>query len=517
MMNRNAPKASGPPALNQATSPFSRRRRSVAARGLWVALPLVLAMVSLLSLLVGFAEQVQAHEQEPPPPLSRLPACQPAATTCSWADLSRRDWGAVRPFPPGDAKRVPLDIDELEVRDDLQPLSDLPCTNRFAGMYPCQNVDLLAFVPLSLMGADEGNTLWGWVDPQTQQEYVIAGVQNGSVFIDISNPTAPRYVGKLPTHTGISLWRDIKVYADHVFIGSDLNGPHGMQVYDLTHLRTLTGTAPVTLTADAHYGGFGASHNLVINSETGFLYAVGSDTCSSGLHMVDIRTPISPTFAGCYSEDGYVHDAQCVVYHGPDARYAGRELCFNSSAASLTVVDVTDKQNPVRLAQTTWQGLGYVHQGWLTADQRYLLLDDELDEKYFFHNARTYVFDMVDLTAPRLMGYHEADNTAIDHNLYISGTLVYQANYASGLRILQMGNLGRARLREVGYFDTYPGSDIPRFTGAWSPYPFFPSGVVAVNTIDRGLFILRPTLVLEPFVDQEVFLPLVGTAPAPEP
>jgi choice-of-anchor B domain-containing protein len=178
----------------------------------------------------------------------------------------------------------------------------------------------------------------------------------------------------------------------------------------------------------------------------------------------------------------------------------------------LAVVDVTDKQAPIRLATTIWPGLGYVHQGWLTADQRYFLLDDELDEQRFDHNARTYVFDMLDLNAPLLVGYHEAANTAIDHNLYISGTLVYQANYSSGLRVLQSGNLGRARLRELAYFDTYPGSDVPVFTGAWSPYPFFPSGVVAVNTIDRGLFLLRPNFVVEPFVDQEVFLPLVWAA-----
>jgi hypothetical protein len=75
---------------------------------------------------------------------------------------------------------------------------------------------------------------------------------------------------------------------------------------------------------------------------------------------------------------------------------------------------------------------------------------------------------------------------------------------------LQIGNLARARLREVAYFDTYPGSNDPEFTGAWSPYPFFPSGVVAVNTIDRGLFLLRPQVQEAPFEDWELFLPWVA-------
>ncbi|HMN28743.1 MAG TPA: choice-of-anchor B family protein, partial [Caldilineaceae bacterium] len=370
-------------------------------------------------------------------------------------------------------------------------------------------VDLLAFLPVTPFGDGNGNTLWGWVDPETGQEYVIMGLRNGSAFVEITNPLAPRYVGKLPSRTETSPWRDMKVYADYAFIGSDHNGAHGTHVFDLAHLRTMTGTTPITLTADATYDGFGASHNLVINTQSGFLYAVGSDTCDGGLHMVDIRNPLAPQAAGCYSTDGYIHDAECVIYNGPDTAYTGRELCFNASAVQLTVVDVADKRAPVRLSRVTWPGLGYVHQGWLTSDQRYLLVNDEFDERFYMHNAFTYVFDMADVEQPLLMGRYQANNPAIDHNLYISGTLVYEANYTSGLRILEMGNLARARLREVGYFDTYPGSDAPEFTGAWSPYPFFPSGVVAVSTIDRGLFLVRPRIQETPFEDWELFLPLV--------
>lgn len=468
-----------------------------------------LAVAALAALFLGLPQPLRAHDQKPAPPMALLPACRVERTSCSYADLSRRDWGVVRPFPLSNVFNIPLDLDEVKVREEFEPLADVPCDGGFAGIYPCRNVDLLAFLPITLFGDDSGNTLWGWVDPDTRQEYVIVGMRNGSAFVEISDPTNPRYVGKLPTHTGYSHWRDMKVYGNHAYIVADKNGAHGMQVFDLTRLRSLTETTPITLTADAHYDGFRESHNIVVNEESGFLYAVGTETCSGGLHMVDIRTPATPIFAGCYTTDGYVHDAQCVIYRGPDDRYTGRELCFNASAAQLTVVDVTDKATPVRLSTTVYRGLGYVHQGWLTADQRYLLVNDELDEKFFAHNARTYVFDMTDLSAPRLVGYYQANGPAVDHNLYISGTLVYEANYTSGLRILEMGNLARARLREVAYFDTYPGSDTPEFTGAWSPYPFFPSGVVAVSTIDRGLFLLRPNIPDEPYEEWEIFLPVV--------
>lgn len=59
--------------------------------------------------------------------------------------------------------------------------------------------------------------------------------------------------------------------------------------------------------------------------------------------MVDIRDPANPSFAGCYAEDGYTHDAECVIYSGPDERYSGHEICFNYNEDTLTIVDVTHK------------------------------------------------------------------------------------------------------------------------------------------------------------------------------
>lgn len=122
------------------------------------------------------------------------------------------------------------------------------------------------------------------------------GLTTGTVFVDVSDPTAPVYVGFLPTHTSSSNWRDIKTYADHAFIVSEASG-HGMQVFDLTQLRMATST-PVTFSNTAHYNGFGSAHNIVINEDTGFAYAVGTATESGGLHMINIQNPSSPVYAG---------------------------------------------------------------------------------------------------------------------------------------------------------------------------------------------------------------------------
>jgi choice-of-anchor B domain-containing protein len=463
--------------------------------------------VLLLWLSVSEGRLVLAHEEAPGWAAILLPACRVVINRCV-AVAPTSENGLIQPFPPGKPTNHSKWMLEGEaVSEELEPLSNIPCENGFADVYPCKEVDLLAFLPLSMFGSDAGNTLWGWTDPLTEHEYALLGLNNGAAFIDISDPTHPRYVGKLPTHSGVSHWRDIKVYQHYAYIGSDLNPGHGLQVFDLAQLRTITASEPLTLTEISHYDVFSNSHNIVINEESGFAYAVGTETCGGGLHIIDIRQPAQPVAAGCYDEDGYIHDAQCVIYRGPDSDYQGKEICFNAAVTELTVVDVTDKQTPRRLSSVDWPGIGYIHQGWLTADQHYLLVDDEFDERNEHHNGRTYVLDVADLDNLRLIGDYTSHLPAIDHNLYISDTYVYQANYTAGLRVLDLRNIALARLREVAYFDTYPAEDEATFTGAWSPYPFFASGIVLVSTIDRGLFILKPQTLDQP--EHLLYLPVI--------
>ena len=325
------------------------------------------------------------------------------------------------------------------------------------------------------MGGTGGNDIWGWYDSETGNEYALMGMTNGVAFVDISNPENPVFLGRLPTHTGESPWRDIKVYRDHAYIVADYTGAHGMQVFDLRRLRGLS--APQTFSADVVYGDFQNAHNLAINEDTGFAYAVGTNTCGRGLHIVDIRTPNNPLFAGCHSAVG-THDTQCVVYQGPDADHLEREICISSNEDHVEVVDVTDKFAPLSLSSTRYPQLAYVHQGWLTEDHRFFLLGDELDESTFNLSTRTHVIDVSDLDAPVYVFPYSLGTLATDHNLYVRllsatsivGCLffrcsserrsrVFEANYRSGLRVLEFGDLVNRELEEIVFFDTFPDSD----------------------------------------------------------
>ena len=389
--------------------------------------------------------------------------------------------------PPGITRSIQRFLDDREPIQDLAPMAFTPCVSGFAGPYPCNNVDLMAFMPLSTIGGGSGADIWGWTDAGTDKEYALMARSSGISFVDISDPVNPIYLGNLPTKTFATSWRDVDVYANHAFIVADVAGNHGMQVFDLTQLRDVN-NPPVTFSETAHYSGFETAHTVTINPDTGFAYAAGSNTCNGGLHMVNIQNPTAPTFAGCYGGDGYTHETQCVIYHGPDVQHQGKEICFASNEDTVTIVDVTNKSAPVQLSRTGYPRSGYTHQGWLTENHRYFVLDDELDEEIYGHNTLTRFFSVADLDAPTLRFIYTGPTPAIDHNLYVKGGFVYQANYRAGLRILKPPRT------EVAYFDIYPANDIASFNGAWGNYPFFDSGLVVVSGIEQGLFILRPNL-----------------------
>lgn len=425
--------------------------------------------------------------------------------------LTRDDYGAgtamifERDGPRGAWREVTKVWSEIKGMDPVVG-GQVDCHEGSAALFDCSEVDLLSFLPVQAVGGGRGvrlNDVWGWTDPVGGREYALVGRVDGTAFIDVSNPYNPVYVGELPKTTGApgSTWRDIKVYKDHAFIVADGAQEHGMQVFDLSRLRSAR-QLPVTFTEDAHYDGIHSAHNIVINEGTGFAYTVGNsaggETCGGGLHMINIQEPKRPTFAGCFSDPttgrrktGYTHDAQCVVYQGPDAEHRDKEICFGANETALSVADVSDKDRPIALAIAEYPNVGYSHQGWLTEDHRYFFMDDELDEiAGSVPTTRTLVWDVTDLDDPVLVKEFFGTTRATDHNLYVRGTYVYQSNYVSGLRVLDITDAENPV--EVAYFDTVPyGENAPGFGGSWSNYPFFASGVIVVTSGREGVFLLK--------------------------
>ncbi len=367
-----------------------------------------------------------------------------------------------------------------------------PCENGMAGIYPCKGFDLVGNIDLDEMDAQKGNDIWGWTDASTGKEYAIIGLDNGTAFVEISHSNNIVFLGKLPSATVTSGWRDVKVYDNHAFIVSEASN-HGIQVFDLTRLRNVA-SPPQTFDEDARYTGLGSAHNIVINEDTGFAYVVGTDrgdAFNGGAHFINIQDPKNPIAAGGYGENGYSHDAQVVTYNGPDADYAGREIYIGANEDVVILADVTDKDNPTNISSVVYPSRSYTHQGWFTDDQKYFILGDELDEVNFGFKTRTLIFDFTDLDNPTLHDTYEGTTSAIDHNGYVKGNEYYLSNYSAGVRVLDISDIEGKSIFETHYFDTFPSSDNAQFTGVWSVYPYFSSGKIIVSDVNSGLFVIQ--------------------------
>ena len=359
--------------------------------------------------------------------------------------------------------------------------------NQRGGTFPSEGITLLSHIPLNnFPGLDtgSGNDCWGYVSP-SGREYAIMGLAGGFGFVEITDPVNPVIVDTISGPS--SLWHDVKVVGNYAYGVSE--GGSGIQVMDLSDIDS----GDVRLVRNWTSGGYSTSHNIVANEDSGSLWVVGTNIGNGGLIHIDISNPELPQLDGGWTQM-YVHDAQVVTWNsGP---LAGREIAFCAggfsggfSETGLRIVDVSDPNNTQTLSTLFYPSAGYAHQVWVSEDQKLLYLNDELDEGSTVSVTTTRVINIEDPQNPVFVGTYTTGLPAIDHNLYINDGLVYQSNYRSGLRVFDA--LDPTSPTEIAFFDTHPESDSASFNGAWSSYPFFPSGTVIISDIERGLFVVR--------------------------
>ncbi len=355
-----------------------------------------------------------------------------------------------------------------------------------AGTFESSGMSLLSWFPLNTLsaGATSGNDCWGYTTP-TGREIAIIGLSNGTAFVDVTNPSQAFQIGFITGPT--SLWRDIKVFDKYAYAVSE--GGSGIQVISMISADS----GVVGLVNTVTTGGVASSHNVAINTDSGFLYRCGGAS-NTGLRMYDLnQSKTAPPFVGEWN-DRYVHDAQIVSYTtGP---YAGKEIAFccggfnnGSGSTGLYIVDVTNKAAPVLMGSLLYPNAQYSHQGWLSEDRTLFYLGDELDEGATVATSTVVVINVANLASPTFVAPRDNGNTAITHNFYTDNGMLYCANYRSGVRIFEPSAGGN--LTERAWFDTYPGSDAASFNGLWSVYPYFPSGIVIGSDLERGLFVWR--------------------------
>jgi choice-of-anchor B domain-containing protein len=354
--------------------------------------------------------------------------------------------------------------------------------------FPADNVTLLSWLTSEdLTGQlQQANDIWGYTSP-SGREYAIVGLFGGTAFVEVTDPENPQVV-KFISGPG-SVWRDIAVYREYAYVVNETGG--GIQILDMRKIDKGKVRKRGTVTA----GGLATTHNISINEASGYAYLSGANLANGGLIAFDLADPVEPKLASGSWSFFYVHDAQIVTY--TRGANAGREIAFAFAAESgVQIVDVTDKNDMFTVATVRYPGLEYCHSGWVSRKKRFLFVNDELDELHVAdedpENAttQTYIVNIRKLRQARHVKTVSNGVTSIDHNTMTSGSLLLAANYQSGLRVFDAARPKKPR--EIGYFDTYPEADDLAFAGAWGIFADFPSGIVVVSDINRGLFVLRP-------------------------
>lgn len=413
----------------------------------------------------------------------------------------------------------------------------------------------LGVTRLAGTGAPFLSDIWGWTDTVEGSaclgdEYALVGTSSGLAFARITEtgaaePYAPVFLGLVPTtnpDTLLNFWWDIKVWDNKAYWTTEVVD-QGLGVFDLTRLCALVGApddgildadayVEITLGAD----NYRAAHNITVNVDdpaNSIAYLTGVRSFDRSLSpdpmwMVDLdNIP-----AGAYPTVEAVgqvaqidvggdliavdsHDAQVVTYHGADTDHQGKEIAILSAGFNeqLVVLDVSNPANPAQISSTSYAGASFSHQGWFDESHKYFFMGDEEDELFGISDpknpnlpdtTRTYVFDMSNLDDPVLLCRFDAPYAAIDHNMFVKGDKLYQANYTSGFTVWEIPEDGPDNSKTdcgmvmVGHMDTEPrlpnihmNHNLNIFIGPWGIYPYFASEKIIVSDGLNGLIVAK--------------------------
>ena len=331
----------------------------------------------------------------------------------------------------------------------------------------------------------ELSDIWGYATESG--EYALVGVFDGVSVVDITNPSEPNEIGFFSGPN--SIWRDIKTYGDYLYCVNESSG--GLHIINLAEV--IAGVQQPTNIQNVDLG-FTTGHNIFID-ENGVLYVLGSNYGVGGAMMFDLNTdPQNPTFLGNYN-GSYFHDA---MVRG-DTLWGG--AIYNGE---FSVVDVTDKENPVLLATQSTPS-SFTHNCWISDDGNTVFTTDEVSGAF----VTSYdVSDLNDLQELDRIQAWSPETDVIPHNTFVDGDFVITSYYTDGVSVVDGSH--PSNLIEVGYFDTSTGYSGNGFNGAWGVYPYLPSGNIIVSDIENGLYVLERKFTNASFIEGTITNSITG-------
>lgn len=303
--------------------------------------------------------------------------------------------------------------------------------------------------------------IWGYTDSSGTEYALLCARNNGLSIIDITN-SPPVEVGFVPSiYPGSSDSKDVKVYENYAFLINE-NAP--IQIIDLSD----PGNPQTVQTIELESGS--GSHNCYVYN--GYLFVVGNHIIG-GMEIFDITNPLSPLRVGSF-EPFYYHD----VYVRNDTAFAA-----GIYGNGIDIIDVSSVEEPSLIARFNYPNSG-AHNVWTTEDGRYVFVGDEIGHA----GNHTRVFDISDTENIEYVADIIIDSSAIAHNCYVKGDLLFIGHYTEGVRVFDVSNPEIPV--EIAYYDTYPPNAYG-YLGTWSVYPFFESGKIIASDMQTGLYVMQ--------------------------
>jgi choice-of-anchor B domain-containing protein len=299
--------------------------------------------------------------------------------------------------------------------------------------------------------------VWHYVDA-SGNEYALLGNGDGIAIVDVTNPSNPTLLFTVPANP--SLWREIKTYQHYAYAGTEGGG--GITIIDLSGLPG-SYTSKVYDGDGAIAGQLGSSHTVQVFGS--HLYIFGS---ALGTVMCSLADPWNPTFEGIYSAN-YVHDG-----------YVLNDTLYSSEifAGQFSVVDVTDKANPVVLATQPTPG-AFNHNGWFSDNRQYFYTTDELN------NTPLGVFDVSDINDIQLVNTYYNDSMPDQevHNVRVFNDYLVNPSYGAQLTIVDAAR--PLNLVEIARHPTGPYL-------CWDAVPYLPSGNIIATDMSGKFYVFAP-------------------------
>ena len=317
------------------------------------------------------------------------------------------------------------------------------------------NMQLLGYLPYNQSCSD----ITGFY--QDGREFAVIGLQNATSFVDITDPYNPYEIDQI--NGSNSIWRDLKYWDRHVYIGTEAND--GIKVVSVDDPDN-----PVVVNTITDVDN---SHNIHVDLD-GYLYIVGADTYDVWIYSLD--DPANPQLVGNWTTE-YCHDIEV---------YNDKLYCAAIYTGNFYIVDVSDKTNPVTVAShfTGTSGIS-THDVAVTEDENYLFTGDEN------LSGHIKVWDISNYNNINLVDEYQTPNGQqhTSHNLYVrpGADQLIISYYADGTRVLDISD--PTNLTEIAFYDMSDTEGL--YVSNWGTYAYLPSGYIISSDIEQGLYILE--------------------------